>query len=180
MASVVSHPAIVLALAPWRSDMPSRRLVLWGVALSVAPDLDVIGFWLGVPYDSPFGHRGLTHSLFFALVLAAIVTAAVFRRSPSPIGVLAFLFLCAASHGLFDAMTDGGRGIALLAPFDGNRYFLPWRPIRVSPIGIGRFLGPRGLAILESELVAMWIPCAAVGALGLLVRGSRRRPHGNA
>ena len=77
-------------------------------------------------------------------------------------------------------MTDGGRGIALLAPFDWNRYFLPWRPIRVSPIGIGRFLGPRGLAILESELVAMWIPCAAVGALGLLVRGSARRSRGNA
>jgi len=180
VASVVSHPAIVLALAPWRSDVPSRRLVLWGVALSVAPDLDAVGFWLGVPYDSPLGHRGLTHSLFFALVLAAIVTASVFRRSPSPIGVLAFLFLCAASHGLFDAMTDGGRGIALLAPFDWDRYFLPWRPIRVSPIGIGRFLGPRGLAILESELVAMWIPCAAVGGLGLLVRGSGRRSRGDA
>jgi hypothetical protein len=50
----------------------------------------------------------------------------------------------------------------------------------VSPIGIGRFLGPRGLAILESELVAMWIPCAAVGGLGLLVRGSGRRSRGDA
>ena len=49
VASVVSHPAIVLALAPWRSDMPCRRLLLWGAALSVAPDLDVLGFWLGVP-----------------------------------------------------------------------------------------------------------------------------------
>ncbi|HTO75380.1 MAG TPA: metal-dependent hydrolase, partial [Thermoanaerobaculia bacterium] len=63
---------------------------------------------------------------------------------------------------------------------DGNRYFLRWRPIRVSPIGIGRFLGPRGLAILESELVAIWIPCVAVGALGLLMRGSGRRLRGDA
>ena len=156
------------------------RLLLWAVALSVAPDLDAAGFWLGVPYDSPFGHRGLTHSIFFSFFLAAAVTAAVFRDSPSPIGVFVLLFLCGASHGFFDAMTDGGRGVALLAPFDWQRYFLPWRPIRVSPIGIGRFLGPRGLAILESELLAMWIPCAAFGALGVLVRGSRRRPHGNA
>jgi inner membrane protein len=108
------------------------------------------------------------------------VTAAAFRRSPSRLRVFFLLFLCGASHGVFDAMTDGGRGVALLAPFDWNRFFLPWRPIRVSPIGIGRFLGPRGLAILASELRWIWIPCAAIGALGLAVRGSERSPRENA
>ena len=180
MASVLSHPAVVLALAPWRGEVPVRRLAAWGAALALAPDLDVIGFWLGVPYGSPLGHRGLTHSFFFSLALAAAVTAAAFRRSPRRSGVFLFLFLCGASHGVFDAMTDGGRGVALLAPFAWNRYFLPWRPIRVSPIGIGGFLGPRGLAILESEFSWIWIPCAAVGALGFLVRGSARRSRESA
>ena len=48
-------------------------------------------------------------------------------------------------------MTDGGRGVALLAPFDATRYFLPWRPIRVSPIGVHGIFGPRGLAILGAR-----------------------------
>jgi inner membrane protein len=55
-----------------------------------------------------------------------------------------------ASHGLLDAMTDGGRGVALFWPFTARRYFLPWRPIPVAPIGIG-FLSGEGLAIAERE-----------------------------
>ena len=40
----------------------------------------------------------------------------------------------AASHGLLDAMTDGGLGIGLLTPFSSRRYFWPWRPIPVAYI----------------------------------------------
>jgi len=50
-----------------------------------------------------------------------------------------YFFLATASHGLLDALTDGGLGVAFFAPFDNHRYFLPWRPIHVSPIGAGRF-----------------------------------------
>ncbi len=38
------------------------------------PDLDAIGFWLGVPYKSFFGHRGFTHSIAFAVLLSWGVT----------------------------------------------------------------------------------------------------------
>jgi hypothetical protein len=41
-------------------------------------------------------------------------------------------------------MTDGGLGAAFFAPFDNKRYFLPWRPIQVSPISVHRFFTPRG------------------------------------
>ena len=44
-----------------------------------------------------------------------------------------------ASHGVLDALTDGGPGVAFLAPFDDTRYFFPWRPIRVSPLWRGFF-----------------------------------------
>ena len=44
-----------------------------------------------------------------------------------------FLFLAIASHGLLDAFTDGGLGVAFFAPFDSTRYFFPVTPIEVSP-----------------------------------------------
>ena len=45
---------------------------MWS-ALSLLPDVDVIGFKLGVKYADPWGHRGATHSLVFALAVAAVV-----------------------------------------------------------------------------------------------------------
>ena len=53
--------------------------------------------------------------------------------------------------------------VALLAPFDERRVFLPFRPIAVSPIGVGAFFSARGLAVIESELVWVWMPFAALG-----------------
>ena len=44
--------------------------------LAVIPDLDVIGMRYGIPYGDMFGHRGFTHSLFFAVVLAWIAICA--------------------------------------------------------------------------------------------------------
>ena len=180
MASAISHPAAVLALRPWLGEaVAGPRAALLAAVCSVLPDVDVIGFWLGIPYGAPLGHRGLTHSIAFAFALAAAVTAIFFRRPPPRVTLFGFLFLCAASHGLFDAMTDGGLGVAFWAPFDDTRYFLPWRPIHVSPFGLGGFFGERGLRILGSEIVALWIPCLALGALGWAVRtsGRRRRDH---
>ena len=55
-------------------------------------------------------------------------------------------------------MTDGGLGIAFFSPFNLQRYFLPWRPIHVSPIGVSRFFSARGLRILWSEILWVWLP----------------------
>jgi len=67
-------------------------------------------------------------------------------------------------------MTDGGLGVAFLAPFHNERFFFPWRPIAVSPIGISGFLGKRGMAILAAEFLWIWIPCLLLAALSLLWR----------
>jgi len=142
------------------------------------PDLDGVGFWLGVPYESTFGHRGFTHSLFFAALLASVALLA-FRGGTAGAGVprlwLAF-FLVTASHGVLDAMTTGGGGIAFFAPFVNERYFFPWRPILVSPMSIRRFFSARGMAILASELVWVWIPAAVVAGTALLVRRRQADP----
>jgi inner membrane protein len=56
------------------------------------------------------------------------------------------------SHGVLDAMTTGGLGAALMWPFTTARYFLPWRPIPVAPIGVG-MLSARGVYVVGVELL---------------------------
>ena len=81
-----------------------------------------------------------------------------------------YLFIATASHGLLDAMTDGGLGVAFFSPLDNSRYFLPWRPIRVSPIGITPFFTARGLAVLKSEFVWIWIPAGLLAVAACIPR----------
>jgi inner membrane protein len=81
-----------------------------------------------------------------------------------------YFFLATASHGLLDAMTDGGLGVAFFAPFDNHRYFLPWTPIRVSPIGIGRFFTSRWLAVIRREILWIWVPVVVLIASASVLR----------
>jgi inner membrane protein len=75
-----------------------------------------------------------------------------------------FFAAITASHGLLDALTNGGRGIAFFAPFSNHRFFFPWRPIQVSPIGVG-FFSARGLAVLQSELRWILLPSVIIALL---------------
>lgn len=140
------------------------------------PDIDVISFAFGIRYDDMLGHRGISHSLFFAaLVGAAAAWQIPIPKSqppnPNRAALLIWFAAVTASHGLLDAMTNGGRGIAFFAPFSNHRYFFPWRPIQVSPIGAG-FFSPRGLRVLASESVWIWLP-SAIMAISARVAGKR-------
>lgn len=175
MPTVFSHPAAPLAIAPWLRRAP-RSLVAAAAAASAIPDVDVLAFRFGIPYGHPLGHRGLTHSLLFAL-LTGMVFAAVYVRTAGrqrvPFAYAATLFVTAlASHGLLDAMTDGGRGVGFLIPFSSRRFFLPWRPIRVSPIGASAF-ATSARVVLASELAWLWLPAIGVALVGLLIRRAR-------
>jgi inner membrane protein len=158
-----------------------RRVLALGAVYAVLPDVDAIGYWLGVPYQSVWGHRGITHSLAFALLLAVGTVGLGFGRHEPGVSRLRlglFLFFVTASHGLLDACTNGGLGVAFFAPFDNSRYFFPVRPIEVSPIGIRRFFTARGWVIARSELLWIWLPCAALAGSAALVR--RMRPRSSA
>jgi inner membrane protein len=164
MPTVLTHPALPLAVGLGLGrQIISGRLLAAGVAASILPDLDVLAFPLGAHYGSAFGHRGVTHSLAFAL--AAALVGGCCHRALRTGFARAFLFIMAstASHGILDAFTNGGLGIAFLWPFSSERYFAPYQVIEVSPIGISRFLSSRGLAVLESELVWVWTPCVVLG-----------------
>ncbi|WP_401728984.1 metal-dependent hydrolase [Stenotrophomonas muris] len=206
MPSIITHAAVPLALwcAADRGRIPPRLLVA-GVIAAMLPDADVLAFALHIPYADAFGHRGASHSLLFAGVLAALAAAFAFfdsgrpwsaphspgsrrpwseqhspgsrrpwsavscqpRLAPTKAGptvastvqAAVFVFVCAASHPLLDAMTSGGLGVALAWPWSEHRFFAPWRPIRVSPFA-PQFFSARGVATLLSELRWVWLPLA--------------------
>jgi inner membrane protein len=56
------------------------------------------------------------------------------------------------SHPLLDTLTDGGLGCALFWPFHDHRYFAPWRPIPVAPIG-RIFFSRAGASVALAELI---------------------------
>jgi inner membrane protein len=186
VASAFTHAIAGLAIgtAFQGKGTPGRYWIL-GATFAALPDLDGIGFWLGVPYASTFGHRGFSHSIVFAAMLAAIGLLA-FRDRTVDIRrarLWTYLFLATASHGVLDAMTTGGGGVAFFAPVVNERYFFPWRPIPVSPMSIRRFFSERGVRILASELVFVWIPAAIISLTAYVIRrrslsatGSRSDP----
>lgn len=145
--------------------------------MSRGPDLDSIGFRFGIHYGDFWGHRGFTHSIVFAALMAAAVVFILGKAPPlSRAKVWLFLFLATASHGLIDAMTNGGLGIAFFSPFNNDRYFLPWRPVVVAPISIRRFFSGRGTEVMESELLWLWVPAILFGAVVWLFRRRRAVP----
>lgn len=175
MPTILTHPAVPLALGLGMGPQAiSKPLLLAGVAASVLPDLDVIAFSFGVPYGSALGHRGFTHSLTFAAVLALLGAGFYRTLRTSFQRAFWFLFIAAASHGVLDACTTGGSGIALLWPWTNERYFAPYQVIAVSPIGISRFLSARGATVLQSELLWVWLPGALLAAVLILARRWRR------
>ena len=174
MASVFSHAVAALGIGAcfYRPGAP-KRVWIAGAACSVIPDFDVIGFRFGIRYGDFWGHRGFTHSLLFAALIASTVMLLGFRQVLPGLGrssMWIYFFLATASHGFLDAMTDGGLGVSFFAPFDNHRYFLPWAPIRVSPIGVGRLFTDRGFAVLQSELVWVWFPSALLAISAWIIR----------
>jgi inner membrane protein len=173
MPTIFSHTAIPIAMALAARHI-SRRLLFAGIAASIAPDLDTIGFRFGVAYAQEFGHRGFTHSLVFALALAIFSALFAPELRAKRMTAFVFIFVATASHGLLDMFTNGGLGIALFWPFTDARYFFPLRMIDVSPIGLRGFLGQAGIRALQSELLWIWVPALMLGVAVYLRRRQGR------
>ena len=171
MATIITHP--ILAATLGRVLRIPRKVIIAGAVLSCLPDADFIAFYTPLTDWHWLGHRGFTHSLLFSVVFACLLAALFFRDTVRGSGMwwrsVAFLSVCGASHGILDAFTSGGAGIAFLWPFSEARFVAPWRPIQVSPVGLD-FFSMEGLEVLASEFRWVWIPCLAVLGLEMLWR----------
>lgn len=114
--------------------------------------MDVVGSRFGIRYEDTWGHRGVTHSFAFALVVAMVVylfgRLAYFRVTKMTLTA----FVVVVSHAVLDTFTDGGYGFALLWPLTSARMFAPWTPIPVAPMGRD-FFSKEGLAVAGLEFL---------------------------
>jgi inner membrane protein len=175
MASAFTHAIVGASLAYGCAGLPSLRgavrptgLMLSAAVVANLPDLD-IAYFRRVAYSDFLGHRGFWHAPAALVVIGVGLAFCAWALIPGlrfrGFAALALLWSAAGvSHSALDAMTDGGLGVMLLYPLDRERYFLPWRPIRVSPIGLRGFW--RSAAeVLASEVLF----CVAAAWLGVLL-----------
>jgi len=161
MATIISHSIVGGTLAYLSPlEKKTKVFVFFMCLLPIIPDFDYLGFVLKVPYDSFWGHRGFTHSILFCFLFSSICLLLTYKvlDSKKYFYLLFLYFMAMFTHPLLDAMTNGGLGIAFYSPYNLTRYFFPWRPIEVSPMG-SRFFSERGLVVLISEFYWIMVPC---------------------
>jgi inner membrane protein len=146
------------------------RWPYWVLAglLPMVPDFDAFST---ASYGSPWGHRGVTHSLVFALWLGALAASLTFRYLRTDFWFLTAVFFAAiASHGLLDALTRGGEKIPFFWPSAvrlGN-----WGPMPVPDIAMD-LPNPWRSRAVRAELLWVWLPTALVVGAVMGYRWSR-------
>jgi len=169
--TIITHSIVGIcsAMSVKEKSIPIR-FWFFSILCPCIPDADVIGFKLGISYSNVLGHRGFSHSLFFAFVFSFLVSSLFLKRDNNFFSKsylfywLYFLFLT-ASHGILDTLTNGGLGIALLSPFSNQRFFFWNTPIKVSPISLKAFINKKTLTIIKSEILWVWFPFIIATAL---------------
>ncbi len=167
MPTFISHAVVGLAGAGALKPKQERiKLALFSVLCAIAPDADVLAFKLGIEYGDFFGHRGFFHSLFAGVCLGLLVAGVFFRSrrifSREWWWLALYFSAISCSHGILDAFTNGGLGIALLAPFDNTRYFFWITPIEVVTLNPAKFFSLHGLKVVSNEMVLIWTPALAL------------------
>lgn len=168
MPSFLGHAAAGIALgAAFADEETPRRAWVLGTLCALAPDLDWFTAFLRVHPGNFLAHRGITHSLMGAFVLATAAFLFGFRAEQRRGRIRAYLLLAALSHGLLDACTSGRIGVAFFYPFSMTRWGCFWQPFRDAPLPFWPGLQIPFLGALLGEV--LWI-----GAPGLLLVGGIR------
>jgi inner membrane protein len=167
VASPWAHAIVGAAAgALYQSPRDRRRVITLAAICAVVPDLDLIGWPLGVSTFTLFGHRGLSHSIAFAVALGVGAAMALLPGAPRRDRVVAaaVLILATATHSVLDAMTTySPTGPAFWAPFSNQRYRFSWMPLT----GAGGFETDFGREALYACLPAL--------VLIVVIEGCRRR-----
>jgi inner membrane protein len=150
MPSLIGHSVIGYTASRLLGQQKKmNHLMILSIFCCIVPDFDTATFYFGIPYGSFFGHRGFFHSLFFCGILSLIVTRLytgfLAFRSIGWWRFFLYFFVVTSTHPVLDALTNGGRGIALFSPFDTTRYFF---------------------VVISNELFFLILPCVLI----LLIR----------
>jgi len=170
MATIYTHAFVGLGLGRLYAVRP-MPWAYWCLTalLPIVPDFDVFST---AAYGAPLGHRGITHSLVFALLLSVLAAGATCRYFRTRWWSLAGLFFAAiASHALLDALTRGSMGIPFFWPLEvrhGN-----WGLIPVSDLSF-ELPDPRHSRALRAELLWVWLPTGVLVGLATAYRRLRR------
>lgn len=160
MASIFGHALVGVTLSKVLDKNQIKLLLVLAMISAILPDIDVLAFKFGYAYEHWLGHRGFTHSIFFAVIWGLLLSF-VFGKQKKMMFFMV-LFLATISHAVLDAMTTGGLGVGFFIPFENTRYFFSCRPIQVSPIGIFKFFSEWGVRVILSELLWIGVPCGMV------------------
>lgn len=172
MPTVVTHALLPLigvgALGPPR---PPVRLIAAAMIAGMLPDADVVGRLFGVPHYVDIGHRGVTHTVLFALLVGlcglGLGPSLKVRR---PVAA-AVLFFSTLSHPLTDMLTKGGKGMMLWWPLERDRFAFAGRPVEVAHVGLQDVYSGRLWPVFLSE--ALWLLIPALVAAWLIRRSKR-------
>ncbi|MDF0606531.1 metal-dependent hydrolase [Neisseriaceae bacterium TC5R-5] len=169
MPTIFSHAVAGSCIAylalPAKAPPAQRNKALWLCALlAMLPDLDLLTLKLGIAYTSPWGHRGFSHSIAFAVAaaaMAALLSRQLWQRLGFSLATAWLLLsLVILSHPLLDMFTDASYGPAWLLPWGKERYLADWRPITGAPLSLHRWLGQQGWRVFTTELLYIWLPCS--------------------
>ena len=178
MPSIVAHAVAgaALATAAFSPHPVPRRVWMTAAVLAAVPDVDAIGRPFGNLAIEALvgGHRGFTHSVAFAVLLSAIV-ARLFFRTPQWTGLHRRLWvafaLAMASHGVLDALSTIGNGVAFWAPVSWSHYEFSWQPL--GEIGPGPRGPERAFDIVANEFLWVGLPALIVVAIARVSRRGR-------
>jgi len=179
MTTVVTHALVGIAISrsiTADASNQNRRphdIDIMAAIFAMLPDIDVLSFRLGISYGDPLGHRGLSHSITFAVLcsIAGIISV----HSGNGISRwkrMIVLFLAVLSHPILDMLSNGGLGCAFFAPISWDRYFLPnlLRIIPVSPIGLSKSV----IGVMAWEMALVW-PLAGTAIVSSLLSQPKNR-----
>lgn len=177
MPTIVTHAILpLIGIRAFGRKAVSARLTVAAMTAGMIPDADVVGRMFHVPHTADLGHRGLTHSILFALVVALSGTLLAARLHASRRIATTVLFLATLSHALADMLTNGGKGMMLFWPLDRERFAFAVRPIEVAHVGLQDLWSGRIWSVLLSETVWLLVPATLIALLLRSVMNRRFRP----
>ena len=171
MPTVLTHSVVSLTLGKSIKWKQSSKITFCSFVCGSLPDFDFIGRYFGVKYIDHWGHRGWTHSLISAVLIGLILSYLCSQKSLLPrLGWWLYFSFLTSTHSLLDMCTNGGHGVALLAPWSNIRLFFPqqYRVIQVSPMHFDSFTWNRLAPVFMSEVIWIIAPVLFIFAIRFL------------